>query len=154
MIKKVSMDILHMMFESRDSALYEIDKGIRTYYAENYPLIAETRPELINQAIKGISDQFARNIFPEMKVRWDVYPNHLGHLEFNGCYRCHGGTHKSEQGSVISRECNTCHNITAQGRPGSMQTTDVFGFLEFEHPVDIGDAWKEFACIDCHAYLY
>jgi nitrate/TMAO reductase-like tetraheme cytochrome c subunit len=154
MIKKVAMDILHMMFESRDSALYEIDKGIRAYYAENYPLIAETRPELIDQAIKGISEQFARNIFPAMKVRWDVYPNHLGHLEFNGCYRCHGGTHKSEQGSVISRECNTCHHITAQGRPGSMKMTDVFGFLEFEHPVDIGDAWKEFACIDCHAYLY
>jgi len=153
MIKKVAMDILHRVFSTRDSALMEIESGVRGFYAENYPDISASSPEMINTAITGISDQFSKNIFPAMKVRWDAYPNHIGHLEFNGCFRCHG-TLKSEQGKVISRECDLCHNITAQGTPGSMETTDIFGHLEFKHPVDIGDAWKEFKCVECHAYLY
>ncbi|MBE0676750.1 MAG: NapC/NirT family cytochrome c [Bacteroidales bacterium] len=154
MIKKVSMDLLHMMYESRDSAVLSIESAVWAYYRENYPVIAADSPALIEKAIAGITDQFSKNIFPAMNVRWDAYPNHLGHLEFNGCYRCHDGNHKSSEGRVISRECNLCHNITAQGRPGNMQTTDMFGFLEFNHPVDIGDAWKEFNCVECHAYLY
>jgi hypothetical protein len=35
-----------------------------------------------------------------------------------------------------------------------MEKTDVFSFLDFRHPVDIGEDWKEYKCIDCHAYLY
>ena len=153
MIKKVSMDILHRVFSTRDSALMEIASGVRGFYAENYPEISASSPEMIEKAITGISGHFSKNIFPAMKVRWDAYPNHIGHLEFNGCYRCHG-TLKSEQGKVISRECNLCHNITAQGTPGNMEKTDVFGHLDFKHPIDIGEDWKTYKCADCHAYLY
>lgn len=154
MIKRVAMDLLHLMYDSRDSALVSIDREIRSYYNTNYPVIAASNTDLIEKAIKGITDHFSRNIFPAMQVRWDAYPNHLGHLEFNGCYRCHSGNHKSSTGRTISRDCNTCHNIVAQGVPGSMETTSMFGFLEFRHPVDIGDSWKEFNCVECHAYLY
>ena len=153
MIKKVAMDILHRVFSTRDSALMEIASGVKGFYAENYPEISASSPEMIDKAVTGISDHFSKNIFPGMKVRWDVYPNHIGHLEFNGCFRCHG-TLKSEQGSVISRECNLCHNITAQGTPGSMEKTDVFSHLDFKHPIDIGEDWKTYKCADCHAYLY
>ena len=93
-------------------------------------------------------------MFPEMKARWDVYPNHLGHSNSNCCHRCHDNRHVSESGRVISRDCNLCHTILAQGFPDKMSESGVRDSLEFVHPVDIGGAWKEFHCAECHRYLY
>jgi len=89
-----------------------------------------------------------------MKVSWDAYPVHIGHIEFNGCFRCHNGNHENDQGDVISRDCNLCHTIMAQGPENDFQTTTIDSSLEFKHPVDIGEMWKEAACSECHRYLY
>lgn len=89
-----------------------------------------------------------------MKATWDAYPNHIGHMEFNGCFRCHNGSHESEEGKVISRDCNLCHTILAQGSADTYETTSIDKSLDFKHPVDIDEAWKEMACSDCHRYLY
>ncbi|MDP4193180.1 MAG: cytochrome c3 family protein, partial [Bacteroidota bacterium] len=93
------------------------------------------------------------NIFPEMKVRWDAYPNQIGHLTFNGCFRCHDDKHVSDDGKVISKDCNLCHIINAQGTTKDMQVAKVNEALEFKHPSDIGDAWKESLCTECHTGL-
>ncbi len=89
-----------------------------------------------------------------MKANWDAYPTHIGHSEYNGCFRCHNGNHESEDGQVISRDCNLCHTILAQGTTDNYENTTIDKSLEFRHPVDIEEAWKEMACTDCHRYLY
>ena len=43
-------------------------------------------------AINEIQLGYASNIFPEMKVTWKAYPNNIGHMESEGCYRCHNET--------------------------------------------------------------
>jgi hypothetical protein len=55
---------------------------------------------------------------------------------------------------VISKDCNLCHDILAQGYPDQMNMAGVRDSLEFIHPIDIGDAWKEFHCVECHDPLY
>ncbi len=152
-IKRQAMDLMNRIYGTKDSAFMIIERELRTFYADNYPDLTASQPEKITKAIAGIKNQFSMNIFPEMKVRWDVYPNHIGHMEFNGCFRCHGGTHESTTGRQISKDCNLCHSITAQGRPDNMEKTDIFGSLEFKHP-DGDETWKEFNCTECHAYLY
>ena len=112
------------------------------------------KPQWIDQAIEGLLAGYNKNIFPEMKASWDAYPELIGHIEFNGCFRCHNGNHESEDGAVISRDCNLCHTILAQGTLGQYETTSIDMPLEFKHPVDIDEAWKEMACSDCHRYLY
>jgi hypothetical protein len=89
-----------------------------------------------------------------MNASWDAYPTHIGHSEFNGCFRCHNGNHESEDGRIISRDCNLCHSIIAQGDTASFERAYLDESLEFRHPVDIDGAWKEMACTDCHRYLY
>mgnify|MGYP000636670560 CR=1 FL=1 len=93
-------------------------------------------------------------IFPEMKVKWSVYPNNIGHLEFNGCFRCHNDQHATETGEVISRDCNLCHSIIAQGRPDTIQGGSIFKPLDFVHPNDEYESWKDGLCSDCHSQLY
>ena len=153
-IKSLSMEICSEEFNSTDTAMLFIETEITDFYNENYPEIAESNPSLIEQAITGLKDEYRKNIFPEMKVRWDAYPNNIGHLEFNGCFRCHSDEHISSSEDIISKDCNLCHTIMAQGNPSSLQSvSNINESLEFVHPEDIGDDWKESLCIDCHTGL-
>jgi uncharacterized protein YlaI len=153
-IKRLAMEILYQDYGTRDTAFMVIEEQIKAFYADTYPEIAAAGATLIEQAIAGIKKGFSQNQFPYMKVRSSVYPNHLGHLESPGCARCHDDMHLSDNGANISRDCNLCHNITAQGTPGNMQVGTIYDSLEFKHPVDIDQMWKEFLCDDCHAAMY
>ena len=46
-----------------------------------------------------------------MKVKWGTYPNHLGHVDTPGCFRCHDDSHKAKDGAVIKQDCELCHAI-------------------------------------------
>lgn len=152
-IKSLTMQICAEEFTTTDSAITYIEKTIRNFYEEDYPEIFEENPELIEQALTGFKEVFLVNIFPEMNVRWSAYPNHIGHLEFDGCFRCHDDQHSSADGKIISRDCNLCHTITGQGNPEDMQFTAINGTMEFVHPSDIDEEWKESLCTDCHTGL-
>ena len=152
-IKSLSMEICSEEMATTDSAKQYIETTIKNYYADNYEEIVEKNPELIEQAIKGLQQVYQQNIFPEMKVRWDAYPNNIGHLEFNGCFRCHNDLHTSEDGEVISKNCNLCHTIVAQGTPNDKMIAEITSSLEFKHPSDIDEAWKEMMCTECHTGL-
>ena len=49
-----------------------------------------------------------------MNVSWDTYPNHIGHEDSPGCYRCHDRRHRTEERDKISKDCDTCHTILAE----------------------------------------
>lgn len=155
-IKIAAMDILKNEFPDKDSAFRAIEQGIMGYYEMMYPELLETPTDKakIDQAIAAIKDSFSKNVFPFMKVRSNHYPNYLGHIENNGCYRCHNDSFKNEEKEVISRDCNLCHDIKSQGTPDSLRYANDKEFLEFEHPVDIKGKWKTKLCAECHAELY
>jgi nitrate/TMAO reductase-like tetraheme cytochrome c subunit len=154
-VKSLAMQVFNYnTFTDRDSGAVLISESVRDFYNTGYPEIADAHPELIDRAIEGFLTGYDKNYFPKMKANWDAYPNHIGHSEFNGCFRCHNGNHESEDGSVISRDCNLCHTIVGQGTPDNFETSSVDVPLDFRHPVDIDEAWKEMACSDCHRYLY
>jgi len=153
-VKQVAMGLQYQNFRTTDTAMLVIEADVKEYYEIMYPEIFEEKYNLIEKAIAGIQEDYKQNIFPEMKTRWDVYPNHLGHINSTGCHRCHDDKHKSPSGRVISRDCNLCHTIVGQGNPDQFVTVAVRDSLEFVHPVDIGEVWKEFHCVECHRYLY
>jgi nitrate/TMAO reductase-like tetraheme cytochrome c subunit len=153
-IKKASMDILRNTFNSKDTAMLQISEHILNFYKTGYPEIYAAYSETIGKSISSIQKAFSQNTFPSMKVTYDVYPEHIGHLETEGCFRCHNDAFTSDKGEKITRDCNLCHTIIGQGKPGMMQYTTVRETLEFQHPVDIGTAWKEANCSECHRYLY
>ncbi|MBT7465263.1 MAG: cytochrome C [Bacteroidetes bacterium] len=153
-IKAIAMDIFAQTYETREEADSTIEAGVYEYYADYYPELIETRKLHIDQAILGLKDGYSKNIFPEMKASWDAYPDQIGHMEYNGCFRCHNDRHSSSEGLVISKDCNLCHTILMQGPEGQGVAARFNESLEFEHPVDIGEDWKEMLCSDCHRYLY
>jgi formate-dependent nitrite reductase cytochrome c552 subunit len=153
-IKVIAMQVLTPDYPSKDSAFTAITSQINEFYTLMYPDLAKTGKTEIKQAITAVQNGYSRNIFPEMKVKWSVYPLHLGHLESNGCYRCHNDRHISDDGHTISRNCNLCHHILAQGKPGEMEYSASFESLDFHHPAEINEAWKVKLCSECHHQLY
>jgi len=127
-----------------------IPTTLRQYYQEHYPQVATQQSDLIQAAAEELKLQYSRNFFPHMRVSWKAYPNNIGHMTDLGCFRCHDGKHVSATGKVISKDCNSCHTILYQGTDPTPTTLAVTG-LEFEHPTEIGEMWKEMNCKDCHA---
>ncbi len=92
-------------YPDRQTALDAIATRLREYYAA-HP-VQDAR--LVDRAIRGTQDVWAKNIFPSMKVTWGTYPNHIGHVDSPGCFRCHDDEHTAKDGSVIRQDCELCH---------------------------------------------
>lgn len=153
-IKKVTMKIFNDAYPTVDTAEHVIRSTIKAFYKDKYPEIALSQSKMVDQAIDGAIKGYKQNVFPEMKANWDVYPDHIGHLEYDGCFRCHNNTHISAKGKTISKDCNLCHNIMEQGKSDSLQVSPFDKALEFRHPIDIKDSWKKNLCSECHRNLY
>ncbi|MFT5086985.1 MAG: hypothetical protein ACI8PG_001342 [Planctomycetota bacterium] len=148
-LKMQAITLLDVEYEDTPSALKAIDEGLRNFYAEEYPDVLEEQAPSVEQAVATLQDIYSNNFFPEMKVSWRQYPDHIGHSEFIGCFRCHGEVLASEEGEYITGDCSTCHTIIAQGEgdEGGMITPTG---LEFIHPEDIDGEELESPCSDCH----
>ncbi len=153
-IKRTAMDILKNTFTDKDTAFMQIRDGIINFYRSDYGDYFEKNEARINQSVAALQKAYSQNTFAAMKVSYDVYPNHIGHLEVEGCFRCHNDVFTSENGKKITKDCNLCHTIIGQGKPDMMAYTNIRDTLEFQHPIDIGTSWKEANCSDCHRYLY
>ena len=149
-IKREGADLLAADYENREEGLAAIESGLRGFYSERYPDIAATREAALQQAVAGIQAAFNTYFFPSMKAKWSAYPTHIGHLEFPGCFRCHGGNMATSEGKMISSNCRLCHTILSQGPEVEGYSAAGPEGLEFRHPQDIGEAWREIACSDCH----
>jgi len=153
-IKMIAMQVIKPQLGTTDSALTFIKDSITSFYKENHPEIYSEKQDLIEKAIAGIEEEFLKNCFPEMKVYNFAYLNHIGHQESLGCFRCHSGTHVSESGKYISKDCNLCHTIIAQQIDTISQYSPIDSSLTFYHPEDIGGAETEMHCSECHSALY
>ena len=153
-LKLTAMGLLGEEYPTKDSAFMAIEKGMKEYYVDMYPEFMDTNLILIESAIAVLQQEYAKNIFPFMKVQWNVYPNHIGHIESNGCFRCHDDKHLSKQERKIDKDCNLCHIINAQGSPLNMERSLTFESIEFKHPIDIDEEWKVSNCADCHSALF
>ena len=146
--KREATELLARDYETVDIALQTISDEFNAFYKSEYPELYEAKKSVIEAAVDELENVYRNNFFPEMKVRWDVYPNNIGHLMWKGCFRCHDEQHKTKAGQIIDRDCNSCHIIISQGNEEET-AVDLHG-LEFKHPEDIDEAWKEMDCHECH----
>ena len=114
-IKRQALAAVTASYPSSEAAQQGIAEALTKWYQQNYPELLKGKPQLLAQAIAGTREAYAQNVFPEMKINWGTYVNHVGHgPDFNiGCFRCHDDRHKSADGRTISADCNTCHTLLA-----------------------------------------
>ncbi|MFH1699703.1 MAG: NapC/NirT family cytochrome c [Candidatus Zixiibacteriota bacterium] len=150
-VREAGLKILVKEYIDMKEARTEILLGLTKYYEEKHPEIAKNMKPEIFEASKALLEIYEQNFFPEMKTDYRVRENYLSHFVNNGCFRCHDRIKENERGEKLSYACNTCHLIVAQGPSSNLDeiTGSIIG-LDFEHPEDIDEAWKEMLCTDCH----
>lgn len=112
-IRREGSRVLQVEYDSHEAAREGIAKEIKTFYEENYSDLVAAKAESIEEATEILGNIYASNVFPKMKVTWGTYPNHVGHMNFPGCFRCHNGDHETADGDYISQDCDTCHTLLA-----------------------------------------
>lgn len=149
-IKKVSVDALSYNYSTKENALDSIRFLIENFYGNQYKEIATSQQQNIKNAVIEVQKIYSRNFFPLMNVNWKAYPNNISHFNNPGCFRCHNDKLTSPLGTSIRKDCNSCHTILYQGTELNPKTLTTTG-LDFIHPEDIGDEWKNTNCNECHS---
>ncbi|MEJ2721909.1 MAG: NapC/NirT family cytochrome c, partial [bacterium] len=116
-IKKQGLRVVTAEYASREEAVGSISRGLRTWYADNYPEIAEKKSSLIAKAVEGVTRAYTENVFPEMNIGYGTYRINLGHRDGGGCFRCHDDSHRTAGGRAIPQDCDLCHIIIAEEEP-------------------------------------
>ena len=105
----------------------ERERGLRDFprfYREQKPEAYRQHRVEIDRAGQAALAIYRRNVFPAMKVTWGLYPNHVGHTDFPGCFRCHDDQHAAGE-KKISQDCNTCHQLLAMDEPAPKILSDL-----------------------------
>ena len=100
-------------YPDKQSGLEGVENSFRWFYKTNYPKIATNKSSEIDSAILVLQEIYEINIHPEMNIAWGSYPNHIGHKDTRGCFRCHNSDMVSSDGKSISYDCTLCHSILA-----------------------------------------
>lgn len=164
-IKREGMRVLWSGFPDQETADAEAEK-LRGFYETNYPEIAATKGAQINAAIDQIKVLYRLTATPEMKVTAQTYPDHLGHTDFPGCFRCHDGGHFKVENGVAMKEaipstCDTCHTFPQigpavaslpLGEPPSTHDDELFVFNHKNVATDVDPGGQ--TCGECHARDY
>ena len=112
-VKRESLRIIDAEYASHEDARTVITEELGRFYADSYPAIATERSETIDAAAQTLGDIYAANVFPQMKVWWNTYPNHIGHEKSPGCFRCHTKKMRTAERVQISSDCDVCHEVLA-----------------------------------------
>jgi nitrate/TMAO reductase-like tetraheme cytochrome c subunit len=113
-IKKKAVELLRVEYPDRTTAERQIGDGLAAFYRASYPEVYRRHRALLEDTAREIEAIYLRNVYPDMKLGWGGHPNHIGHEDSLGCFRCHDESHKAASGKTITQDCNACHTILAQ----------------------------------------
>ncbi len=110
-VHKKSLELLKANYATTDEAAAKIPAQLAAFYKAEHPDVLAAKGDEIKAAGDGLVYIFTHNVFPEMKVTWGTHPNHIGHMDYPGCFRCHDGDHTAKDGKAITNDCAACHNL-------------------------------------------
>lgn len=145
-LKRQALEVLSADYETSPQAMSAIENNLLSFYRTNYAGIVGQREGSIRDAIAEVQRIHQTYMFPEMKTDWRTHPNNAGHLNSQGCFRCHDGEHFSKEGKVISNDCNICHTTIYDSQAPE---ASIFRTGTYIHPVDLGSLATR-QCITCH----
>lgn len=149
-IKREAVKALDKSYGTKAEAMNGIAAQLHDFYEENHAELVRGQEERITDAILAVQDIYRKSQFPDMRSSWKAYPDHIGHLNSPGCFRCHNNDLVNAKDKTITRDCKTCHTFLKPEGTNGWTTRSYVEMSEFVHPGDVGDMWKETACHECH----
>jgi nitrate/TMAO reductase-like tetraheme cytochrome c subunit len=124
-VHKEGLELLKANYSSEAEARAKIPAQLEAFYRTEHPEVLATKAALVKSAGDQLVILYSQNVFPFMKVTWGTHPNHIGHMDYPGCWRCHDGDHAAKNGSSITNDCSACHNLLVQDQPKPKVLSDL-----------------------------
>jgi len=112
-VHKEGLALLKANYPTEEDARVKIPAELAAFYQTSQPDIMATKAGVVKAAGEELVTLYSQNVFPYMKVTWGTHPNHIGHMSYPGCFRCHDGDHSAKDGTAITQDCAACHNLLA-----------------------------------------
>jgi nitrate/TMAO reductase-like tetraheme cytochrome c subunit len=112
-VHKESLQLLKANYASEEEAGQKIPQQLNAFYSSQHPEVLAAKAAAVTSAGNELVTLYSQNVFPYMKVTWGTHPNHIGHMSYPGCFRCHDGSHAAKNGTAITQDCAACHNLLA-----------------------------------------
>jgi nitrate/TMAO reductase-like tetraheme cytochrome c subunit len=112
-VHKEGLELLKADYGSEAEAQARIPQQLVAFYRAQHPEVLTAKAALVKSAADELVTLYSQNVFPFMKVTWGTHPNHIGHMSYPGCFRCHDGDHTAKDGTAITQDCSACHNLLA-----------------------------------------
>jgi hypothetical protein len=113
-VHKKGLELLKANYASEEEARGKIPAELEAFYRAEHPEVLAAKAALVKAAGEQLATLYSQNVFPFMKVTWGTHPNHIGHMDYPGCFRCHDGDHAAKDGASITNDCSACHNLLVQ----------------------------------------
>jgi hypothetical protein len=127
-IKSKGLEVLNGDYATFEEGVQAIAR-LPEFYRANYSDFYSRNAESVEKAAEVVKDIYETTFFPNMSKGWDTHPDHVGHRDFPGCFRCHNGKHLNAQGDSIRLHCNICHTIPVTYREGQEPKIAELGSL-------------------------
>jgi hypothetical protein len=124
-VHKKGLELLKGNYTSETEAHTQIPVQLEAFYRSEHPDVLTTKAALVKSAGEQLVTLYNQNVFPSMKVTWGTHPNHIGHMDYPGCWRCHDGDHAAKGGASITNDCSACHNLLVQDQPKPKVLADL-----------------------------
>jgi len=125
-IHKEGMELLKANYATQEEAKTKIPEQLNAFYQANHPEVLAAKADLLKTASEQLVLLYSQNVFPYMKVTWGTHPNHIGHMSYPGCFRCHDGDHATKDGkTAITQDCSACHNLLVVDEKKPKVLTDL-----------------------------
>ena len=124
-VHKKGLELLQANYASDAEARMKIPAELQAFYRSEHPEVLATKAALVSSAGEQLATLYSQNVFPYMKVTWGTHPNHIGHMSYPGCFRCHDGDHAAKDGASINNDCSACHNLLVQDQPKPKVLSDL-----------------------------
>lgn len=170
-VRQQGLELIRASYETPEQAQSEIAEALRAFYQSAHPPVAANSGAAIAQASGELAAIRNRNVFPEWGVDWGTHPNHSGHEDFPGCFRCHNDqlVSQDEASVPIGDDCSVCHSLESVGQPisqpmatqltsagaeiaGSIPFETAAGSVSFDHAQHT--EYENGSCTTCHNRLF
>lgn len=131
-VKKRMVALVNEDFNTEEQAQALVAQAWSDYEAE----LAKSGSDKVKQAAEGLEqlqepmlELMIRSMHLEEEgIDWSSFPDHQGHRDGPGCFRCHNGRLQTADKITIPVNCTTCHSIplvTTRGRIPSYYVEQV-----------------------------
>ena len=124
-VHKEGLELLKTSYSSEAEARAKIPQQLQAFYRTQHPEVLPAKAALVKSAGDELVTLYSQNVFPSMKVTWGTHPNHIGHMSYPGCFRCHDSDHTAKNGTSITQDCSACHNLLVQDEAKPKVLTDL-----------------------------